>query len=830
MATTYTNNLGIKKPENGSLSGTWGDMVNTNMDIIDRAVDGSLELSLSLTSSTLVTGDGTLTDGQYKALILGGSPSGTHTITLTPNDSQKIYYVVNNTAQSVVFTQGSGGNVTILAGTAKIIRANGGGSAAAVTALTDDLYLDTPTLNAPVVTGNMVVDTSTLVVDAANNLVGVGTATPTTQLHVSGSTSSTCTFTASISGTTMTVSAIASGSLAVGNLICYPSVAPLTRIISQTSGTSGLTGTYTVSVAQTVASATMYNAPGAPAAIRVTDTDTSVVGGQVTGRVEFYGSSTSTPGAGIGAYVASIAEDASPDTALVFGTRDSAAAGVDATEALRITSGKLVGIGTSTPEAPLHLVSTDASDTVILEVSDATSTAAPDLVLYRNSASPAAADELGSILFRGKDSAGNTADYARIGARLDDATNTSEDGSLHISTAVAGTQTVHTTFYPTAMALASGYSLGVGTATPAAIMDIAGTTGDIAALVSGYIFDGVTSGTAGTVLSVTTADTDPAKLLAVGQYIYGDGIAVNTYITALGTGTGGVGTYTVSTSQAAGTFASPIQMQAIVGKTNRLRFTDTDTSTAINQPIGTVEFYTSDASAPGSGVGAFMSAITETSTPDVSLVFGTRDNPATGSGAKERLRLGSAGAIGLGGANYGTAGQLLTSGGSSASPTWTDGPVGAWEIADTLLNGAAAVTTVISDDFADGYEYQLQYKDVTATGTGQWTIIVMFETGGSSPYLNVTGVATASTTDDLWAYTDFPLARLSNTMHFVRSAGNEDANLSTTSYGAMLRSNVQEYAVSSNGATKIKNVSVYTPAGTFSGGTITLMRRKIYNA
>lgn len=37
----------------------------------------------------------------------------------------------------------------------------------------------------------------------------------------------------------------------------------------------------------------------------------------------------------------------------------------------------------------------------------------------------------------------------------------------------------------------------------------------------------------------------------------------------------------------------------------------------------------------------------------------------------ERLRINSSGAIGFGGANYGTAGQIPTSGGSSATPTWT---------------------------------------------------------------------------------------------------------------------------------------------------------------
>lgn len=45
---------------------------------------------------------------------------------------------------------------------------------------------------------------------------------------------------------------------------------------------------------------------------------------------------------------------------------------------------------------------------------------------------------------------------------------------------------------------------------------------------------------------------------------------------------------------------------------------------------------------------------------------------ATGN-VTERVRIGSAGQIGLGGANYGTSGQVLTSNGPSAAPTWQAG-------------------------------------------------------------------------------------------------------------------------------------------------------------
>jgi len=44
---------------------------------------------------------------------------------------------------------------------------------------------------------------------------------------------------------------------------------------------------------------------------------------------------------------------------------------------------------------------------------------------------------------------------------------------------------------------------------------------------------------------------------------------------------------------------------------------------------------------------------------------------ALGANAAERFRIGTAGQLGIGGATYGTAGQVLTSGGASAAPTWS---------------------------------------------------------------------------------------------------------------------------------------------------------------
>jgi len=98
-----------------------------------------------------------------------------------------------------------------------------------------------------------------------------------------------------------------------------------------------------------------------------------------------------------------------------------------------------VGIGTSSPSAQLHITGSDINAQLIVENNDATASSAPDVILYRNSATPAASDRLGNIVFRGNDSAANTHSYATIEAEITSTTNGSESGSLIFNTSVAGT-------------------------------------------------------------------------------------------------------------------------------------------------------------------------------------------------------------------------------------------------------------------------------------------------------------------------------------------------------------------------------------------------------
>ncbi len=139
MASTYTANSGIEKIGAGEQAGTWGNTTNNNLDILDRAISGVAAITLSSTSKTLTTSDGTLSEGGHKVLVFSGSPGGTCTVTISPNDQDKFYVVQNGTNQTLTFTQGSGANVSVVAGSKKLIFADGAGSGAAVTDVTDAL-------------------------------------------------------------------------------------------------------------------------------------------------------------------------------------------------------------------------------------------------------------------------------------------------------------------------------------------------------------------------------------------------------------------------------------------------------------------------------------------------------------------------------------------------------------------------------------------------------------------------------------------------------------------------------------------------------------------
>ena len=91
---------------------------------------------------------------------------------------------------------------------------------------------------------------------------------------------------------------------------------------------------------------------------------------------------------------------------------------------------------------PLELYNTGTADALYLESSDAGSLAGPVITLKRNSPSPASADYIGQLKFKGESSTGAERVYAKITAKIDDPTNAAEDGIIEFMNRFNGSEQI----------------------------------------------------------------------------------------------------------------------------------------------------------------------------------------------------------------------------------------------------------------------------------------------------------------------------------------------------------------------------------------------------
>ena len=119
----------------------------------------------------------------------------------------------------------------------------------------------------------------------------------------------------------LTVSAVASGTLEVGDHVFGTFLLPSHMIITeQLSGTTGGVGTYEVSqdFSETLSNQSMVAADTSPTSIRIENTDGGLSPSQPVGTIDFYDSDSTTDG--VKAFIEAGAYDVTPDTYLAFGT------------------------------------------------------------------------------------------------------------------------------------------------------------------------------------------------------------------------------------------------------------------------------------------------------------------------------------------------------------------------------------------------------------------------------------------------------------------------------------------------------------------------------
>ena len=219
MASSYTTGFSLEKIGSGEQSGEWGNTTNFNWDIVDRLASyKAVAITTNADAHTLTVREAApdsntenLQDGMYRVIKFTGSLDSNCTVTIAPNTTPA-WFIVNNatsgSSASLIFTQGTGANITVENGKTAIIYCDGGGSDAAVidaisnlatfgditvsgtfnalgdTAASDKAAFGYTSVLGAIITGQGSTNDVTLVNDADATVLGI--ATGTTNVDVVG--------------------------------------------------------------------------------------------------------------------------------------------------------------------------------------------------------------------------------------------------------------------------------------------------------------------------------------------------------------------------------------------------------------------------------------------------------------------------------------------------------------------------------------------------------------------------------------------------------------------------------------------------------------------
>jgi hypothetical protein len=129
MASTYSN-LGIELMATGEQAGVWGTTTNRNLELIEQAIGGVATIAITAGTTSLSIPQGSLDNARSAVLKFTGSTAST--ITIGPNDVEKVYFIHNASSAAQTIKQGSGNTVAVSPLSFKIVYLEGTGSGAGV--------------------------------------------------------------------------------------------------------------------------------------------------------------------------------------------------------------------------------------------------------------------------------------------------------------------------------------------------------------------------------------------------------------------------------------------------------------------------------------------------------------------------------------------------------------------------------------------------------------------------------------------------------------------------------------------------------------------------
>ena len=171
MANSTSTSLKLTVQATGENSGTWGQITNTNLLILEQAIGGYDAVGIT-SGATLTFSNGALSNGKNAVLKLTGTIGGAVNVTI-PDSIEKTFIVDNGTtgAYTVTFKTTSGSGVTWAAADKGTKMIYSDGTNVVDTAFTDLSSDFSPQLSADLDANgkNITIDTSTGIIDENGN-------------------------------------------------------------------------------------------------------------------------------------------------------------------------------------------------------------------------------------------------------------------------------------------------------------------------------------------------------------------------------------------------------------------------------------------------------------------------------------------------------------------------------------------------------------------------------------------------------------------------------------------------------------------------------------
>ena len=174
MANSTSANLKLTVQQTGENSGTWGQITNTNLLILEQAIGGYDALSVASSPTALTFSNGALSNGKNQVLKLTGTISGNVIVTI-PNTIKKTYIVDNGTsgAYTVTLKYVSGGSSVTWSATdkgTKLVYADGTNVLEGISSVGDLIAEDVTANDLTIANITISASTTTNTISASGNI------------------------------------------------------------------------------------------------------------------------------------------------------------------------------------------------------------------------------------------------------------------------------------------------------------------------------------------------------------------------------------------------------------------------------------------------------------------------------------------------------------------------------------------------------------------------------------------------------------------------------------------------------------------------------------